>query len=1085
MVRALSFSKTYSKKSKEACADVTLSAERGKTTVLLGPNGAGKSTLLRAFCAQHYATSGKILAERSDGALFDAAENPKEVKAMTGFVSEVPALYDDWTVIEFLEMAAALRLAENDCKAKTEAGIKTDCKTKTAAAKTAAAPCALAAQKAARLCKLDSVLNQKISTLSHGYKQRVNFAQALVADPEILILDEPATGLDPEQIRETRNLVQGLKKGRAVIFSTHIIQEAASLADTIYIIKDGRVAASGSPSELMKKSGSKNLEDAYLFFVSDPRGSSNFGRSNDSGASNDSSASNDPRASSDLSSASERGMSNASAASTDSRASTDSSLAADSRASTISTAATAPAFWGLARKEFFSYAINPFYWIAAVLFSLFSSALYFFGTRFFVQGAGSSSLSPFFLAMPYALSVLFPALCMNIKSRGFDRSIPFGELSKTAARVVAALAFFALCLAPTIFVPLCVSIFGNVDFGAALTAYLGLLFFAAASISFCVFLSCLFKSRAAYFAFSVIALAAINYSHVLLTYLPLSDFFAAAVRSISFAWRFDSASKGIFDTRDFLSFALWSLVFSLLSVYVKERGKGRKFFCKGRALNTITIILIVVFLSLDASRLYRRLDFSADKNYTPSERTKKLLAGADEKIKISYYRSPELLKLYPQTRDVEDFLRSLSYSCKNVDFSALDADKPKAKQVLQGLSVQPFQLQKQKDNALEYMNAYSAVVIDYMDKSLYIPAAFSTFSLEYDLNLRLDYLLNQKSRRAYILCANGMDLSKDFKGALDWLNLEGFETISLDKEGFAFAKLDKSLPLILVGTSGLDQGGAEALENFLEDGGRVLAMASPYAVDINGNWAASKNKRDFVLPIFERLGISFLDSLAADLSCVRANFYSSEPDGKQGQNKSVNYPLWISLLPQAGLPYGATVFWASPLSVDKAKAQEALFSSPASWRFLPDKKNPGLLFDTNPFTVPKSAVSDPLVQKSQSVLAAKSLQKNLFVISGDLFVNDLLLSLSGGETGDFRNLNYLTSSLLSLSGEEDLAALKNKGAVDYSLWKISGSEEWKSAKNFTLLVNFIIVPIVILLFALIFFSGRRARLNKYFSKGGE
>ncbi len=1063
MVRALSFSKTYSKKSKAACADVTLTAERGKITVLLGPNGAGKSTLLKAFCAQHYATSGKILAERSDGAIFDATENPEEVKAMTGFVSEVPALYDDWTVIEFLEMAAALRLAENDCKAKTEAGIKTDCKTKTAAA-----------QKSARLCKLDSVLNQKISTLSHGYKQRVNFAQALVADPEILILDEPATGLDPEQIRETRNLVQDLKKSRAVIFSTHIIQEAASLSDTIYIIKDGRVAASGSPSELMKKSGSKNLEDAYLFFVSDPRGSSNFGRANDSGASND------PRGSSDLSLASERGMSNDSAAST------------VSRPATVSTAVSAAAisrpvnaFWGLAKKELFSYAINPFYWAAAVLFSLFSSSLYFFGTRFFVQGAGSSSLSPFFLAMPYALSVLFPALCMNIKSRGFDRSIPFGELSKTAARVVAALAFFALCLAPTIFVPLCVSIFGNVDFGAALTAYLGLVFFAAASISFCVFLSCLFKSRAAYFAFSVIALAAINYSHVLLTYLPLSDFFAAAVRSISFAWRFDSASKGIFDTRDFFSFALWSLVFSLLSVYVKERGKGRKFFCKGRALNTITIILIVVFLSLDASRLYRRLDFSADKNYTPSERTKKLLAGADEKIKISYYRSSELLKLYPQTRDVEDFLRSLSYSCKNVDFSALDADKPKAKQILQGLSVQPFQLQKQKDNALEYMNAYSAVVIDYMDKSLYIPAAFSTFSLEYDLNLRLDYLLRQKSRRAYILCANGMDLSKDFKGALDWLNLEGFETISLDKESFAFAKLDKSLPLILVGTSGLDQGGAEALENFLEEGGRVLAMASPYAVDINGNWGVSKNKRDFVLPIFERHGISFLDSLAADLSCVRANFYSSEPDGKQGQNKSVNYPLWISLLPQAGLPYGATVFWASPLSVDKAKAQETLFSSPASWRFLPDKKNPGLLFDTNPFTVPKSAVSDPLVQKSQSVLAAKSLQKNLFVISGDLFVNDLLLSLSGGETGDFRNLNYLTSSLLSLSGEEDLAALKNKGAVDYSLWKISGAEEWKSAKNFTLLVNFIIVPIVILLFALIFFSGRRARLNKYFSKGGE
>ncbi|MBQ6029074.1 MAG: ABC transporter ATP-binding protein, partial [Treponema sp.] len=442
MVRALSFSKTYSKKSKAACVDVTLTAERGKITVLLGPNGAGKSTLLKAFCAQHYATSGQLLVERSDGAIFDAAESPEEVKAMTGFVSEFPALYDDWTVIEFLEMAAALKSA-----ALRETAAVNDGKTKTAAApqaqdaskkketdgktKTAAAPCALAAQKAARLCKLDSVLNQKISSLSHGYKQRVNFAQALVSDPQILILDEPATGLDPEQIRETRKLVQGLKKSRAVIFSTHIIQEAASLSDIIYIIKDGRVAASGSPSELMKKSGSKNLEDAYLFFVSDPRASSDFGLAAGQGA---------ETLCKTKSAASDCGMSN------DSAASTDSSLAADSRASTVFTPVSAAAlsrpvnaFWGFVKKELFSCAINPFYWIAALVFELFSAAAFFFGSRFFVQGFGSSSMAPFFLTMPYVLSVILPALCMNIKDRAFDQTLPFGEFEKAAARLFSAL----------------------------------------------------------------------------------------------------------------------------------------------------------------------------------------------------------------------------------------------------------------------------------------------------------------------------------------------------------------------------------------------------------------------------------------------------------------------------------------------------------------------------------------------------------------------------------------------------------------------------------------------------------------------
>lgn len=1058
MVRALSFSKTYSKKSKAACADVTLSAERGKTTVLLGPNGAGKSTLLKAFCAQHYATSGKILAERSDGAIFDAAQSPEEVKAMTGFVSEVPALYDDWTVIEFLEMAAVLRLAENDCKAKTEAGKKTECKARTAAA-----------QKAARLCKLDSVLNQKISTLSHGYKQRVNFAQALVADPEILILDEPATGLDPEQIRETRNLVQDLKKSRAVIFSTHIIQEAASLSDTIYIIKDGRVAASGSPSELMKKSGSKNLEDAYLFFVSDPRGSSNFDRSNDS------SMSNDPRGSGNLSPASDCGMSNASAAST------DSSLATDSRASTVSTAVNAAtvsrpvnAFWGLAKKELFSYAINPFYWISGIVFCAFSAAAFFWGTRFFTQGQGSAALSPFFLAMPYLCSILIPALCMNIKSRAFDKCLPFDETKKAAARVLAALTVFVFYLIPTSLVPLCVNIFGSVDFGAVMVSYAGLSLYAAAAISFCVFMSSFFKNRAAYFAASALFLSGLNSIHNILNFIQAGDFLSSVIRSASFAWRFDSASKGILDSRDFLFFALASLLFVTLTAFVLEHKKGKKYFCKKRAARSWTLIFIFVFLALNSTRIYKRLDFSAGKIYTPSKRTTALLSSAKEKIRISYYRSDELLKLYPQVRDVGDFLRSLSFSSKNVVYTEHDADKEASQKILRGLNVPPFQIQKQKNNSMEFVDSYSAIVIDCMDKTLFIPAAFSTFGLEYDINLRLDYLLSQKSRRAYVLCGNGMDDKKDFKAALDWLNIEGFETLSPKRGGGLEQSLDPTIPLALFGTSALDAAAANAIENFLESGGALFVATSPYKSDIDGDWSLSKNKGDFILPLLEQRGISFMESLAADISCVRAAFRSTD-DGGNDRNVNINYPLWISALSQEAAPFGATVFWASPINIDEKKARPLLLSSPASWRFLPDKKSGGALFDTNPFTVPKTALDDILVQKERSVLAAQTLDKKITAVSGELFANDLLLSLSGGESGDFRNLNFLTASLLELCGESEMAALKNKGGADFSLWKISSAADWQDAKALSLLANFALPP---LYFLLVFVLFRAKRLKK-------
>lgn len=1082
MLCAQGFCKKYSSNAPLACDGITLQAERNEITVLLGPNGAGKSTLLKAFSGQHYATSGKIFVQGADGAVFDAAQFPERAKAAVGFVREVPALYDDWTVAEFLSMAASLRLqAETGSKPKTQAASQaqdagqipqTSCKPKNGAARVE-----YAVQKAVQFCDLREVLNKKISSLSHGYKQRLNFAQALIADPPILILDEPATGLDPAQIHQTRALVQSLKAGRAIVFSTHIIQEAETLADKIFIINGGRIVASGSPAQLIKASGKSNLEDAYLFFVGLGAASTDFGRPSNLRSPTDSAASTDLRLGSNFDTATRSTPANAAAPN-------DLSRPTASSTATSSMLKSSPDNLGLlrlAKKELFACAINPFYWICAALFCAFCAAAYFFGTRFFVQGQGSAALSPFFLLMPYISAVLIPAFCANIKSRAFDDSLPFRQLTKAAARVLACVAVFALCLLPTILVPACVSIFGNVDAGAVFVSYLALLFFAAASSSLCVFLSELLKNRAAFFAASVLALAAINAIHNALNFVPLGDFLSKTVRSISFAWRFDSASKGVLDTRDFCFFALLTLVFAFLSDFVCQARKGKKYFYKGGALRSWTIIFIFAFLALDSSRIYKRVDFSAQKNYSPAQRTINLLSLAQEKIRISYYRSPELLKLYPQVRDVGDFLRSLSLCCGNVVYAELDADKAAAQKNLRDLNVPPFQIQMQKNNSMEFVDSYSTIVIDYEDKTLFIPAAFSAFGLEYDLNLRLDYLLNKKSRKAYVLCANGMSLQKDFKAALDWLNIEGFEIFPLKAGALLDASLDPQIPLALFGSAAASQSDAQALQDFLESGGSLFAALSPYSANVDGDWSLAKNKRDFVLPLLERRGLSFLDSIAADVSCVRANFRSAQ-DGGQEQNASVNYPLWINVFPQEAAPYGAAFFWASPLAVDNAKAEPLLLSSAASWRFLPNKKNPALLFDTNPFTVPKAAIADPLAQKERSVLAAQTLDKKIIAVSGELFANDLLLSLSGGQSGDFRNLNFLTTSLLNLMGEPDMAALKNKGGADFSLWKISDLAQWNRAKNFCLFANFVFAPIAIFALAAIFFARRSARSKLFETK---
>ena len=243
MVEVRDFRKIYSSK-KIACDGISFCAKKGEIAVLLGPNGAGKTTLLKALAGAHYATSGSVLVTAQDGRVFDIADKSEDAKGITGFVGDEPLLYENFTVEEFLLSVARLRV-QSVAKSELQDAVS----------------------RAVKLCSLENVLFQKISTLSHGYKQRVNFAQAVIHRPEILILDEPTTGLDPSQIREMRDLIKNLKSQATIVFSTHIIQEAENLADKIFVINGGRIVADGTAAELIRNAHARNLEEAYLFYV--------------------------------------------------------------------------------------------------------------------------------------------------------------------------------------------------------------------------------------------------------------------------------------------------------------------------------------------------------------------------------------------------------------------------------------------------------------------------------------------------------------------------------------------------------------------------------------------------------------------------------------------------------------------------------------------------------------------------------------------------------------------------------------------------------------------------------------------------
>ena len=209
---------------KRAVAGVSFSVERGEILGFLGPNGAGKSTTMRMLTGFIPPTAGRITVGG-----FDMVDNPIPAKRLIGYLPENAPSYTDMTVFGFLKFCAELR------------GLRGEA-------------CKRAVHRAVEMCFLEPVLHQSVDTLSKGYKHRTCLAQSIVHDPEILILDEPTDGLDPNQKHEARQLIRRMGEKKVIIFSTHILEEVEAACTRAIIIDRGRIVANGTPSELKQRS---------------------------------------------------------------------------------------------------------------------------------------------------------------------------------------------------------------------------------------------------------------------------------------------------------------------------------------------------------------------------------------------------------------------------------------------------------------------------------------------------------------------------------------------------------------------------------------------------------------------------------------------------------------------------------------------------------------------------------------------------------------------------------------------------------------------------------------------------------------
>src|SRR5437879_4774724 len=222
MIKVHNLAKAFG--TKRAVDGVSFSVERGEVLGFLGPNGAGKSTTMRMITGFIPPTEGTV----SVGG-FDIIENPIEAKRLIGYLPENAPAYTDMTVFGFLNFAAEIRGMRGDARKK-------------------------AVNRAVEMCFLESVLHQSVDTLSKGYRHRACFAQAIIHDPDVLVLDEPTDGLDPNQKHEIRSLIRRMGKTKAIIFSTHILEEVEAVCSRAIIIDRGRIVANGTPEELKRKS---------------------------------------------------------------------------------------------------------------------------------------------------------------------------------------------------------------------------------------------------------------------------------------------------------------------------------------------------------------------------------------------------------------------------------------------------------------------------------------------------------------------------------------------------------------------------------------------------------------------------------------------------------------------------------------------------------------------------------------------------------------------------------------------------------------------------------------------------------------
>lgn len=739
-----------------------------------------------------------------------------------------------------------------------------------------------------------------------------------------------------------------------------------------------------------------------------------------------------------------------------------------------------------------SFSNLQFYFIG-IIFNFVLIINFFFFKKFF-SGIGSTNLYNLFSSIPIVSSFVIPFICYKFSKYPYDTFIPIKNEKRIFLEFLTVFIQFVLMCLPLIFIPICVNFFGKVEWGQVVSSFIMIFLFASASISITVFLNLLFSSVIALVLSSFILLVS-NAIHLLNEYvfniLLLSNF----IKLISFSWHFDSASKGILDSKDIIYYLIITLLFLVLSFIVYEKKIEHK-FSKNIRIQCSFFFLWLILLFLNSTRYSFKIDLTSSKKLTISNYSKQILDAAQEKINITYYRSKALYSLFPQGKEVEDFLKEFT-SNKNASLKIKDPAKENINYILENYGIYPNQIKTVGNNKTEYVNIYSAIVIEYLGNWEVIPFVISSVTLEYDLIGRIEHLITENKRIVNIICGNGLSLDNDYSYVIPWLNSQGFICNDIKLNEDILNKFDYNSKLLLIlGSDKFTDSNCADIELLMQKGIKVLFAVSPYSCDITNSWNITKPDNQKLIQMIKSYGIDFSFDLVADTSCAKITMENHENNSLNGSvyKKQINYPLWINLLPQNYIKQGMTLFWPVEVKGLEEGIDSILYSSDSAFKIKKDEYNKNSLFNTNPFNFETYSFDN--FEKQKQSLCLK-LNGNFFayyqtgiienlnavIIPDQYFVHSLMLGYIGGTKGDYRNLDFLVNQLLRLNEEEQLATLHLKISDDNNqlFSKIIDEKDFINAKNKTYVIIFVIIPFIYILSFIIVKIVKNKKLKKLYN----